>query len=76
MNREINDIKVDNSLNNITNEYHSYNEYNFNKTQDNNYKETTSFKEVNDNRSITKSKTKSASFVTKLAILATKILKK
>ena len=51
LDNEKNKIEYNNTLNSITNEYHDYNEYNKLNIQDGKYKEFTSFKEINDNKS-------------------------
>ena len=66
LDNEKNKIEYNNTLNSITNEYHDYNEYNKLNIQDGNYKEFTSFKEINDNKSNLKAR--------KLSGLFTKLL--
>ena len=59
---EKNKVEYNNTLNSISNEYHDYNEYNKLNIQDGKYKEFTSFKEFNDNKSSLKARKLSGIF--------------
>ena len=63
MDNEKNKVEYNNTLDFITNEYHDYNEYNKLNIQDGKYKEFTSFKEYNDNKSSLRAKRMSRTFM-------------
>ena len=63
MDNEKNMINYSNDIKTITNEYHDYDEYNQFDIQKNSYKETTSYKEYNSNKTSPKAQRMSSGFV-------------